>query len=642
MFRRRPGGHDAVPTHAAYLATRPARYQGFDRTSRYLTMRDGVRIAVDICLPRGLRAEKVPTILRQTRYFRRFQVRAPFGAVLGDRELDPMNAPMRDLFTSRGYAWIDVDVRGSGASFGDRPCPWYLPGEVMDGREIAQFVVEQPWSNGRIGSTGVSYDGTTADFLAITQHPAVRAIAPRYSLYDVYADIAFPGGLRQAWFTETWERANSALDRNAPGDFLSTILSFGVHGGPNPKVADQRSLLHTLSLLVDSDVAQKSLGALVGWVISGVPPVDDDPLGDVLRDALASHSRNFSTHDGALQMTFRDDSPTNAPVAGATSDAFSPKTYVSQLADVAILSYGGWFDAAYAASAVQRHRESGNPHNELLLGPWTHGGGLDMDPDGPRGQATFDHATELLRFFDRHLLLESPSAQVDVAPVRYFQMGKGGRWRNAATFPPEETQVRTFHLAADHALSDVPSPGIDTHVVDPTTRLGKRSRWRTLVSPFVHADGEGRSTQGLLVYETGPLPHDLIVTGSPVLVLCLSTSTAGSPIFAYLDDVTPDGRARLVTEGLVRTLHRTTLVTQDGLPRREATFKRADALNLGPDERFEHVIELLPVAMNFGRGHRLRLSLAGVELDHFEVIVGDGPTRWTVDRGRSRLLLPVT
>ena len=67
---------DADPSHGAYLARRPETHRGFDRTSRYLVMRDGTKIAIDICLPRGLPAgARVPTILRQTRYFRRFLVR---------------------------------------------------------------------------------------------------------------------------------------------------------------------------------------------------------------------------------------------------------------------------------------------------------------------------------------------------------------------------------------------------------------------------------------------------------------------------------------------------------------------------------------------------------------------------------------
>lgn len=47
--------------------------------------------------------------------------------------------------------------------------------------------------------------------------PASRGAGDRpcFSLFDVYTDIAFPGGIHAAWFTDTWGRYNEALDRNA-------------------------------------------------------------------------------------------------------------------------------------------------------------------------------------------------------------------------------------------------------------------------------------------------------------------------------------------------------------------------------------------------------------------------------------------
>ena len=49
-----------------------ARYGEFARSSRYLTMRNGVKIAVDTTLPATPPGKKIPTILVQTRYWRSF------------------------------------------------------------------------------------------------------------------------------------------------------------------------------------------------------------------------------------------------------------------------------------------------------------------------------------------------------------------------------------------------------------------------------------------------------------------------------------------------------------------------------------------------------------------------------------------
>ncbi len=636
---------DADPSHREYLAKRPRAHRGYDRTSQHLVMRDGTKIAVDICLPKGLPpGAKIPTILRQTRYYRRFLVRRHARAFLPPSLFDPLNAPMRDLFTSRGYAWVDVDVRGSGASFGERPCPWYIEGEVKDGAEIVDFIVKQAWSNGRVGSTGNSYDGTTAEFLATNRHEAVRAIAPRCSLFDVYTDVAFPGGLHHSWFTETWERANEALDRNAPGDFIGTAVAFGLYGARDPRVGAR------LGRILDHDVAQTTLRAVLGGVLGGVPAVDGKEGEALLAAAIASHGNNYNVHSGAVHMTFRDDSPPNAPLEGFTSEFFSPSTYVEATGSAAVQSYGGWFDAAYANGAAKRHRvltaQSSTRGHRLLVGPWVHGGNIDMDPDTEVNATAFDHPTELLRFFDRHL---APDVEgEDTAPARYYVMGRGV-WRASESFPPPGTRTLTLGFADGRRLRERGARGVsfeghDLHDVDLSTGTGKRSRWRTLVSPMIHADGAGRTTAGLLAYESDPLEEDLEIAGHPVLELALRTNVPDSAVLAYLEDIDREGRARLVTEGAFRTIHRSRVIREgEAPPRAFSSFLRKDALRLEPDQPVTHAIELLPLAMLFRRGHRIRLLLAGADVDHFTTPGSKGePVTWRIDRKASCLHLPVS
>ena len=59
----------------------------------------------------------------------------------------------------------------------------------------------------------------------------------------------------------------------------------------------------------------------------------------------------------------------------------------------------------------------------------------------------------------------------------------------------------------------------------------------------------------------------------------------------------------------------------------EVTFLRADALALRPGEAATHAIELLPLAMLFRRGHRIRVSLAGADVDHFATSPSGGAVR---------------
>jgi predicted acyl esterase len=585
---------------------RPATHPGFTRRSRYLSMRDGTRIAVDVCLPVGAKG-KLPTIVRSTRYFRRFRVARGLRDLVAPEALDPLSGPLRKLFTGQGYAWVDVDARGSGASFGYRPCPWWLDGEVLDGADIVDWICRQPWSNGLVGSTGVSYDGTTAEFLAFHRHPAVRAIAPRFSLFDAYRDIAFPGGVHLSWFTENWARANAALDRNEPQAFISTVLGLRASG----RTAE--ALAHPLS--------QRALQALLGGALAGVPPVDEDRDDVLLRAAIASHARNYSVHEGALGMTFRDDVPKTTPIEDGSIDRFSPHTYREQIkqSGAAFLSQSGWFDGAYPRSAIERHRALGG---ELLIGPWVHGGLLDLDPDAPARNAAFDHGAELLRFFDRHLRADRG---VETPAVRYYVMGEG-KWKASSSFPPPHARTREFSLGSE----------VVTHAVDAKARAGRRTRWETLLSPFVEADGPNIAETSWR-WESSPLEEDLEITGSPVVVLRMSSTPADAAVFVYLSEVTRDGRVRTMTEGSLRTIHATRLV-RGHVPRVEATYTSRDALPLEDGRMVTHAIELLPTAFRVRRGSRLRISLAGADLDHFRT--PEGPHTFRIDCAGSRLLVP--
>ena len=100
---------------------------------------------------------------------------------LAELVVDPLDSQgrlgaIKQRFIAQGYAWVDVDTRGSGASFGSRP--WdFSPDEIQDGAEVVDWIVAQPWSNGRVGAAGASYSGTAAEFLLVNRHPAVKAVA---------------------------------------------------------------------------------------------------------------------------------------------------------------------------------------------------------------------------------------------------------------------------------------------------------------------------------------------------------------------------------------------------------------------------------------------------------------------------------
>nr|MCU0480702.1 peptidase S15 [Anaerolineae bacterium] len=80
------------------------KYKGVITTSHYLTMRDGVAIAIDVLLPKNLPdGAKLPTIMMMARYWRSMELRMPSPpnkSPIGPRD----NVP--DWLLERGFAIV--------------------------------------------------------------------------------------------------------------------------------------------------------------------------------------------------------------------------------------------------------------------------------------------------------------------------------------------------------------------------------------------------------------------------------------------------------------------------------------------------------------------------------------------------------
>jgi putative CocE/NonD family hydrolase len=161
--------------------------------------------------------------------------------------------------------------------------------------------------------------------------------------------------------------------------------------------------------------------------------------------------------------------------------------------------------------------------------------------------------------------------------------------------------------------------GEDALAVDPSVGTGERSRWRSLLSmvPGDYPDRRERDAR-LLTYDSSPLERAMEVTGHPTAAIFASwDDDEDGRVFAYLEDVAPDGRVAYVTEGELRAIHRKTTGERipGALPQR--SFVRADATPLAAREVGELCFELLPISWRFERGHRVRLAIAGGDADHF-------------------------
>jgi uncharacterized protein len=635
-FRRRPTAWILVPAvlqiacaHAssdrswtsATVDSASARERSYH--SEYLTMRDGVRIAVDVYLPaRASPGERLPTILHQTRYFRSLRLRW-LGRVLKGDPYDhtALHRDAREDFVSHGYAWVDVDVRGSGASFGTQLSP-LSPEEIRDGDEVVNWIVSQPWSNGSVGALGVSYDGSAADFLLLNRNPHVKATAPLFTPFDAYSEVAFPGGVRLSWYTQSWQRMNAALDRNRIGEV----------GGLSA------------SLFVD-----------------GVHPVDGSRPDD-LEAALRDHLTNVDVNESSRDIVYRDDVIAHDPwhsngvlspsVAGhprgnlGTIGVFSESSYVDDLvaSQAAIYNYSGWFDGAYAQAAIRRFLTVPNSGSRLTLGPWSHGGNWNCGPGGP-SPSEFDHTAELRRFFDWHL--KGLKTGIDEEkPVHYFTMIEG-KWKASDVWPVPSTR-RDLFLSAGNRLEPMPAADASEEIdrIDPEAATGDLSRWNSLVgSGPVAYPHRARADERLLIYTSAKLAMATEVTGHPMVDLFVKSNAADGDVFVYLEDVAEDGAVQYVTEGMLRARHRKlsseAAAYNDVVPYR--TFERRDAVSLVPGQVAELRFDLQPTSYLFQKGHLIRVAIAGADVSHFAPSVAPPPTVSILQGGQSasHIELPV-
>jgi putative CocE/NonD family hydrolase len=607
--------HHGVGRGAGFGTYQPPnpQYRGITGGSDYVAMRDGVRLAVEVLLPGDLPpGARIPALLSQTRYWRALELRAPFKWFLRPESLDPDFKDFQPFFTGHGYALVIVDVRGTGASFGKWPHPW--PEEsIEDARQIVDWIVAQPWSDGQVGGYGISYLGTTAELLAALDHPAVKCLVPMFNHPDAYLDIAFPGGIFDQRFVEAWGRFDHALDRNqVPEEF-----------GP--------------------------LGRLL---VKGVKPVDGDRGHELLQSAIGEHAANNDAYHLARSVVYRDQ-----PLAGLNIcvDDLAIHKYRAEItrSNTAVFGWGSWMDAG-TADAVIRRFLTYEDARRAVIGAWDHGGRFQASPYRPSNLPADpplpDQWREMLRFFDAYLKDGDEPVRSEKV-LFYYTMGEG-RWKRTGVWPPQPATARRWYLAENGSLSPTlpgSETGADTYRVDFEASTGRHNRWWELSAlerkTVIYGD-RAEAGRHMLTYTTPPLAEDTEITGHPLVTLYVTSTENDGAFFVYLEDVDEAGRVTYVTEGQLRALHRK--VSPDPPPYTNHlpyhTFKAADAMPLVPGEIAELSFDLHPTSVLIRKGHRLRIGVAGHDAGTFARIPAQGDPVITIARNRvyaSYVELPV-
>jgi hypothetical protein len=605
-------GFVAILTVRTKLPGEEVSPAGFRQSSSvYVTMHDGVEIAVTVLLPPDLKPhERVPVLMRTTRYWRASKPGWGLRLLVALHQLSRADLvdKQRAYFNQRRFAVMVVDARGSGASGGRRVIE-YSPAEVADMGEVAAWASAQPWSNGRIGTFGVSYDGNTAELAAVPNQPAIRAVMPLYDDFDAQT-LVQPGGVPLRGFVREWSDLVAAMDAN------DVCAVDGVHGWSCWK--DRQ-------------------------VIPGVRPVDADPHGKHLSELVTEH-HNLNVAKGLGSVEFRDD-VLITPEGKFRFQDISPYGLRKQIegSGVPMMVWCGWLDANPCEGALIRYRTFSNPQ-VVVIGPLSHGGSFNVDPFAASHLPPVPPRDEQFKmeadFFER-ALGQQPHGKLE-SSIQYYTMGERA-WHTTKAWPPEGLTAERFYFSEGHTLS-VAAPttksGRDPYTVDFTASSGKQTRWHTQLGggDVVYPDRAAEDKK-LLTYTSSPLDTDLEITGSPVLTLEMTSTASDGAIHAYLEDVSPEGRVTYLDEGVFRVIHRKE-VDPKSLPYEPLgpahSFLRADAEPLTPGEPATIRFSLFPTSILLQKGHRIRLALAGADASLFQRFPAEGTPTWNVYREARR------
>ena len=159
----------------------------------YVTMRDGVKIAVDVYLPEM--EGRYPGLLSLSPYNKEVQQHPP-------QYSHTIEAGATDFFVPKGYVHIIAQGRGSGLSQGQ----YHLLDlkEQQDGYDLVEWIAHQPWCDGNVGMFGDSYFAMIQYLVAAQNPPHLKCIVPYDGLTDTYRDFCYPGGILFASFLAAW------------------------------------------------------------------------------------------------------------------------------------------------------------------------------------------------------------------------------------------------------------------------------------------------------------------------------------------------------------------------------------------------------------------------------------------------------
>ncbi len=525
--------------------TRPSgqHYPVKPRFNMKVPMRDGVKLSVDLYRPNA--PGKFPTLLMLT-YFDNANI-SKVRQALG--------------FAEQGYAVALVDCRGRFDSDGT----WepYV-NEPRDGYDIQEWLGKQPWSSGKIGTFGISYDGFTQLMPAPFHSPSLRCLVPMRCQQTNFGHL-YNDGVMQ----------------------INVVFMAGVFYNGRTM---QPSLLQSLG-------SSPSAPQVINWdeVFRRLPLIT--AVDDIVD---APYIKEWIRHD-------RYDSYWKAyGIKEKYGDIQAPAYFIS-----------GWYDNLLHETwrNFQGFRHQGGSAevrngSKILVGPWTHG---ILDPNGHNWpidlgtDTVVDFNTVHVRWYD-YWLKGIQNGIDQEAPIRIFVMG-ANQWRSENEWPLARTKWTNYYLQSAGRANSLsgdggltlsapgPSASPDKYTYDPRNPVptlgGSISMPLYLQGPQDRRPIEKRDD--VLVYTSAPLAYDTEVTGPVELRLHAASNAVDTDFTATLTDVYPDGRSIIICEGIRGARFRDSM-ENPGLIR--------------PGKVYDYTVSLWETSNVFKAGHCIRLEVS--------------------------------
>jgi uncharacterized protein len=545
-------------------------------------MRDGIQLSTDIYLPSP--NGKFPVILTRTPYNKSAGNYAPFLAA--------------------GYAVVVQDVRGRYQSQG-RWIP--IKDDPLDGFDTCQWIGQQSWFGGTIGSIGSSYGGATQHAMAIAKAPHLAAMIPRNAMtnFGQYG-IRHNGAFELRWLNWVYTLGNAAGTANSGPASLRAVAS--PDAAPALAEAGLRVQDYVRSLpLRPGTTPLKFAPDYEAWLIEAMSHGNYD-------DFWKNHGSDVSAH-------------------------------LAEYKDIPAYHTTGWYDSWGTSVAninfIQLSKAK-KSLQRLVIGPWihssehlTHAGEAQFTDDAKLDMPAFQ-----IRWFDRWLKQVQNGVDTE-PPVRIYVMGGGdahktpqgrifvgGKWRAEHNWPLARTVYTPYYLNANHTLTTTkpttnkpityqadpanPVPTIGGNVSSQGTLMFQGAADQRCRKDFwLCKDDKPLSTRNdIVVFQTPPLTKDTEVTGRLVVKLWASSDGQDTDFTAKLIDVYPPnkdypaGVDLLIGDSIVRGRYRQTITK---------------AMPLIPGQPAEFTIELYPTSLVFQKGHRIRLDISSSNFPRFDI-----------------------